>query len=390
MKVIKITIPGSKSLTNRAIMMASLSNGISIIGNISNSQDSRIMIDAMKKLGVKIKQTKNGLRIVGNNGIFQKFAGKINVGDAGTAARFLTALSIIVPGNLILHKSARMKARPMKELEESLKKVRTGKVSINGGISSQFISALLMTGPLLKKGLEINIVGDLVSKTYLEMTISMMKKFDINVENDGNKKLIVNNQSYKPADLDIEADASGASYFLGMAAVTGKKIRVNIDPNSVQGDAKFADVLKKMGCLVIKNKREEWIEMKGPNKLKGITINMNTMPDTAQTLAVVAAFAEGKTKITGLSTLKVKETDRLTALKNELGKMKIRSEITKDSITVFGGNPQKAVIETYGDHRMAMAFAVAKSKIPELKIKNPEVVKKSFPDFWEKFNSSKF
>lgn len=385
MKTIEITVPGSKSLTNRAIVMASLSRGISRISNFSNSLDSQIMIKVIRKLGIKIRKNKNELLIIGNRGIFSKFNGKIKVGSAGTTTRFLTSLITLVPGQVIIIKSKRMKMRPMKELDDALKRIRTGKVSVKGNISSQFISSLLMVAPVLKKGLEIKIVGNLVSKTYVDMTIEMMKKFGIFVQNKNSKKFTVKNQSFKSVDLKIEADASGASYFLGMAAVTGRKIRVNIDPKSVQGDAKFADILEKMGCQVKKNIRERWIEVKGPKILRGITANMENMPDTAQTLAVVSVFAKGKTKITGLSTLKVKETDRLLALKNELGKMKIKSEITDDSVLITGGSPQKAIIKTYGDHRMAMAFAVAKTRIPKLKIKNPEVVKKSFPEFWEKF-----
>ncbi|VVA43647.1 3-phosphoshikimate 1-carboxyvinyltransferase [Candidatus Roizmanbacteria bacterium] len=385
MKTIEITVPGSKSLTNRAIIMASLSSGLSKISNISNSIDSRIMIKAIKKLGVKIKVTKKELQIMGNQGIFKKFNGIINVGSAGTVARFLTALITLVPGRVIIKKSKRMRERPIKELADAMKNIRTGEISIKGNVSSQFVSALLMIAPVLENGLAIKIIGDLVSKTYVEMTIKMMKKFEVKVENEKNKKFVMKNQQYKSVDLKIEADASGASYFFGMAAVTGKRIRVNIDPKSVQGDLKFADILGKMGCLVIKNCQEQWIEVEGPKVLKGITVNMNSMPDTAQTLAIVAAFAKGKTIITGLSTLKVKETDRLLALKKELSKMKIKSHITDDSIVIIGGNPQKAVIETYGDHRMAMAFAVAKSRIPKLIIKNPVVVNKSFPEFWKEF-----
>lgn len=379
-------MPGSKSLTNRAIIMASLSNGLSKISNISNSLDSKIMIKAMKKLGIIIKENKNELQIIGNQGVFKEFNGSINAGNAGTVARFLTSLVILVPGRVVINRSNRMKERPIKELAEALKKIRTGKVSIKGNISSQFISSLLMITPVLEKGLVIKIIDRLVSRTYVDMTIDLLNKFGIKVINHQYKKFVVGkNQKYKSAVYKVEGDASGASYFLGIAAVTGKKIRVNIDPKSVQGDAKFIDILEKMGCLVEKNSHGQWVEVTGPEILKGITVDMNLMPDTAQTLAVVAAFAKGKTKITGLSTLKIKETDRLLALKNELRKMQIKSEITGDSITVTGGNPQKAVIETYEDHRMTMAFAVAKAKIPGLIIKNPEVVKKSFPEFWEKF-----
>jgi 3-phosphoshikimate 1-carboxyvinyltransferase len=386
MKTVEITVPGSKSLTNRAIVMASLSSGLSKINNISNSLDSQIMIKAMKKLGVKIKATKNGLLINGNRGIFPKFNGAINVGSAGTAARFLTALITLVPGRVTIIKSERMKIRSMKELSDSLKNIKTGKVSIKGNISSQFITSLMMIAPILSNGLMINITGRKISSSYIDMTIDLMKKFGVKVEKLRHNKYVIKKQPYKQTNYVVESDLSGASYFFAAAAIIGKSIKVkNINPDSVQGDRFFPDLLKKMGCEVKKNIKERWIEVKGPKILKRITVDMTNMPDTAQTLAVISAFAKGKTIITGLSTLKIKETDRLLALKNELGKMKIKSEITNDSITIIGGNPKKAVIETYGDHRMAMAFAIAKLKIPELIIKNPEVVKKSFPEFWKEF-----
>jgi len=387
MKTREITVPGSKSLTNRAIILASLSNGTSKISNISNSLDSQIMIEAMKKLEVKITLGKDKLLIDGNKGIFPEFNGEINVGDAGTVVRFLTAIITLVPGKVILIKSKRMNERPIKELTEVLTNVKTGKVTIRGDISSQFISALMMIAPIFDKGLVINITGRKISGSYINMTIDLMRKFGVKVEKDKENKFIIKKQSFISADYIVESDLSGASYFFAAGAITGNVIKVkNINFKSEQGDLIFPDLLKKMGCHVKKNIKEGWIEVKGPRILRGISVNMENMPDTAQTLAVVAAFAKGKTKITGLSTLKIKETDRLFALKNELNKMGIKSEITNDSIEVEGGVPQKAVIEAYGDHRMVMAFAVAKLRIPGLKIKNPEVVSKSFPDFWKKFN----
>jgi 3-phosphoshikimate 1-carboxyvinyltransferase len=387
MKTIEITVPGSKSLTNRAIVLASLSNGISKIENISNSLDSQIMITAMKKLGVKIKKINGKLQIKGNGGVFKKISGNINVGDAGTVTRFLTAILTLVPGKITLTKSKRMKERPIKELTDALKTIGTGKVTIRGDISSQFISALLMIAPVLEKGLIINVSGRKISSSYIDMTIDLLEKFGVKVQNNKNNKIIIKKQPIAQTNFVVESDLSGASYFFAAGAVTGKVVRVNnIDLNSKQGDLAFPDLLKKMGCQVKKNIKKGWIEVKGPKILKGININMSMMPDTAQTLAVVAAFAKGKTIITGLSTLKMKETDRLKALKNELNKMKIKCDITDNSIDIEGGNPQKTVIETYGDHRMAMAFALAKLRVPGLIIKNPEVVNKSFPDFWNKFN----
>lgn len=388
MKTIEITVPGSKSLTNRALILAGLSDGISIIKGWSKSDDSLILIKMLKKLGIVIIKNKDKLKITGNNGNFKAFNGSLDVGDAGTAMRFLTALTSLVPGKIIIKGSKRLNERPIIKLKEALKKVKTGKVKINGNISSQFISSLLMIAPVLKKGLEINVIGKLVSKSYVDMTINLLNKFGVEIINQHDKKFIIRkNQKIKPIVYEVEGDASGASYFWAISAITGKKIKVkNINPLSSQGDVRLVDVLQKMGCKVIKNTKKSWIQIEGQRKLKGITVNMDQMPDTAQTLAVVAAFAKGETKIIGLSTLKIKETDRLQALKNELTKIKIKSKITGDLITIVGGNPQKAVIETYGDHRMAMAFAVAGTKIPGIIIKNPEVVSKSFPDFWEKLN----
>lgn len=387
MKTMEITVPGSKSLTNRAIVLAALSNGISRISNISHSLDSQIMIQAMKKLGVKISVGKDELLIHGNKGIFPKFNGKINVGDAGTVARFLTAIITLAPGKVSLIKSKRMKERPMEELTEALKTIRAGEVSIRGDISSQFISALLMIAPILDEGLVINIIGKKISGSYINMTIDLMKKFGVKVKKNIQNKFTVKKQIILPTNYVVESDLSGASYFFAAGAITGNAVRVkNINFESEQGDLIFPDLLGRMGCKVKKNIKKGWVEVKRSKILKGIDVNMSEMPDTAQTLAVVAAFAKGKTIISGLSTLRMKETDRLNALKNELNKMKIKCEITGDSISIEGGTPQKAVIETYGDHRMAMAFAVAKLRVPELEIKNPEVVKKSFPDFWDKFD----
>lgn len=386
MKTIKITVPGSKSMTNRALILASLANGISVIKNWSKSDDSLILIKALKKLGVDIWKEDNQLKIVGNNGNFKAFNGRLYVGNAGTTMRFLTSLITLIPGRIIINGSKRMNERPIKGLTDALKKIKTGKVSVKGNISSQFISSLLMIAPVLKKGLVINIIGNLVSRSYVDMTIDLLEKFGIKIINHQYKKFIIKNQKLKSIIYEVEGDASGASYFWAVAAITGSRIRVrNINSLSSQGDVRFVDLLQKMGCRIVKNTKESWIQVEGQKRLKGITVDMGLMPDTAQTLAVVAAFAKGKTKITGLSTLKVKETNRLQALKNELSKMKIKSKITSNSITIVGGNPQKTVIETYGDHRMAMAFAVAKAKIPEMIINNPEVVSKSFPDFWEKF-----
>lgn len=402
-----VSIPGSKSYTNRALIMAALSNGTSTLTNCSLSDDSKIMIESLQKLGIEIAQNENKIIVKGNGGNFKPSYISLNVEHAGTAMRFLISLCCLVPGKIILDGSERMRNRPIKELVDALNRLGAkityldkegfapiqiqggfvvgGQAKIVGNISSQFITSLLLIGPVLKNKIKITIAGNQISKSYVDMTIDGLKHFGVIVKNNKYRSYVVEkNQSYIPQIYAIEADISGASYLWGIAAVTKSTIRIqNVNPNSAQGDVCFADILKKMGCNVIKNWNEQWIEITGPQSLNAVAVDMGLMPDTAQTLTVIAAFAKGTTRITGLSTLKVKETDRLVALKNELAKMNIQSQITKDSISVVGGSPASTEIETYKDHRMALAFSVAGTKIPGVRIIDSEVVSKSFPNYWD-------
>jgi len=406
-----IILPGSKSYTNRALVMAALARGKSIISGISVSADSLVMIESLKKLGVKINKNNNRIKVIGNGGVFKKQNLTLNVGHAGTAMRFLTAICSLVPGEIILDGSERMRQRPIGELVSALNQLGVkieyfgkkgcpplkifgseifkNKVAMQGNISSQFFTALLLVGSVLKKGLNIQVIGKQISKSYIDMTIAGLKEFGVEVMNNNYQKYaILPSEKLKPTKYHVEGDASGASYFWALAAITGSRIKVkNINPESLQGDVKFPDILQKMGCQINKSSSGRWIEVTGTNNLKAINVDMSLMPDTAQTLAVVAAFANGKTKITGLATLRIKETDRLQALQNELRKINIKSEITQDSITVIGGKPKGNIIEVYNDHRMAMAFAILGAKISGIVITNPDVVNKSFPDYWEKLTS---
>jgi len=399
---------GSKSFTNRALIMAALSEGESGILGYSDSDDSEILIKALKKVGVKIIKTKQQIIIQGNGGVFKEFNGTINLGLAGTAMRFFTAVACLIPGKIILDGNERMRQRPMAELVNGLRELgaeikylqkqgcaplkitkpikKGGVASMNGGVSSQYFTALLLIAPVLENGLVIKVNGRQVSKSYIDMSVSGLHDFGVKVKNENYQKYLVSPKAgYQATKYVVEGDASGASYFWSMAAIGGGKIKVrNINTVSLQGDVKFADLLKRMGCKVVKNKKEKWIEVEGAGELKGIEVNMEQMPDTAQTLAVVAAFAKGQTKITGLATLKNKETNRLLALQQELAKMNIQTRIGPDYIMVEGGEPRGAEIETYNDHRMAMAFAVAGVRIPGMVIKNPGVAAKSFPNFWKK------
>ncbi len=404
-----ITLPGSKSYTNRALMMAALANGRSIINNYSPSNDSDLLIAALQKIGVKVKKNQSTIKIHGTGGKFKFHKLTIDMQDAGTSTRFFTALAGLIPGEITLTGSKRMQQRPILELTEALKslgvniqylnqkgylpiKIKSGEikqnqVSMKGDFSSQYFSALMMIAPVLPQGLTINVQGKQVSKSYIDMTIGAMKDFGITVQNNDYQSYQVSaNQSYQSTDYQVEIDASGASYFWAIAALTQSTIRINqTSLQSAQADMKFAKILHQMGCEITINQSENWIQVTGPKKLQAIPeIDMELMPDTAQTLAVVASFASGQTKITGLSTLKIKETDRLEATKTELTRMGIKAETGDNYLIVHGGQPHGATINTYKDHRMAMSFAVAGSRITNQIIDNPSVVAKSLPDFWQR------
>lgn len=405
----KVTVPGSKSLTNRALVIAALAKGITTLFGASDSNDSLVLIRLLQKLGVEIKTTGDTITVHGNGGKFNLFNGELDVEDAGTVMRFLSALCCIVPGEVILKGTVRMHQRPIYGLVEALKKAGVkidyiGKedfppVKIEGGnfkgsaihidasVSSQFVSALLMVAPALSNDTEIICEGELASVPYIDMTLAVMKHFGVEVKHENHKRYFIKGgQSYKASDYKIEGDASSASYMVALAAVTGGSIEVaNLSANSVQSDAAFADILGNMGCTVSKG---EGVKVTGNSGLSAVNVDMAGMPDTAQTLSVVAAFAEGETIITGLGTLEHKETHRLIALQTELAKMGIDSRIDNSSIRIKGGSPMGADISTYGDHRMAMAFAVAGARIKDMVVENPEVVKKSFPSFWNVLDST--
>jgi 3-phosphoshikimate 1-carboxyvinyltransferase len=400
---VRVTVPGSKSFTNRALIIAALANGISTMHGTSDSNDSEVLIKSLQRLGVEINSINGSLQVKGNGGKFNPFHGELDVEDAGTAMRFLTALCCIIPGEIVLKGSARMHQRPIKELVNALSQIgatityldkegfppikiqggtiQGGKLKVDGSISSQFISALLMITPVLPNNTEIIIEGEQVSKPYIEMTVSVMAHFGNVIRKIDYFNRLEKNQAYKATEYNVEGDASSATYLLGIAALTQSKITVtNLSDNSLQSDSRFADILQQMGCSV--KKTESSITVTGATTAKAVEVNMQDMPDAAQTLAVVAAFAKGETVITGLKTLQLKESKRITALVNELGKMGIECQSGDDYIKIQGGNPKGAHISTYNDHRMAMAFAVAGTRINGISIESPQVVKKSFPAFW--------
>ncbi len=412
----EVALPGSKSITNRALLLAALADGTSRLLSPLHSEDTAYMTEALRDLGVGIEASADGDFIVsGAGGQFSAPAkSPLFIGNSGTTVRFLTAAACLAPAgtDVVLDGVARMRERPIRDLLGALLSLGVACESVNGhgcppvrvqgggmpggrcrmrgDVSSQFLSALLQVAPYAARDVEIEIVGELVSKPYVDITQSVMASFGVMMDNDGYRLLRVRaGQRYGGRDYAVEADASNASYFLAAAAVTGGQVLLqNLGADSIQGDVRFLDVLERMGCTA------EWgatITLQGPERLRAIDVNMEAIPDTAQTLAAVALFADGPSRISGLSSLRVKETDRVRAMATELGKLGARVEEGPDYWVIHPlteGQAMPAEIETYADHRMAMAFAVASLRVPGVTIGDPGCVAKTFPEFWQRWGAA--
>ncbi len=408
-------LPGSKSITNRALLLAALAGGTSRLLHPLHSDDTEYMTEALRCLGVCIDTEADAVVVQGMGGALSaSTCAHLSVGNSGTTVRFLTAAACLAPPgtSIVLDGNARMRARPIRDLLGALLLLGVQAESVNGhgcppvrvrgggmpggacrmagDVSSQFLSAILQVAPYAQQDVEIEIVGDLISKPYVDMTQAVMRAFGAEVENDNYQRLRVQaGQRYQARDYEIEADASNASYFLAAAAVTGGTVTLsNLGTNSIQGDVRFADVLERMDCVVTRGPQ---ITVTGPARLSALDINMEDIPDTAQTLAVCAAFADGPSRISGLASLRVKETDRLRAVAVELPKLGVRVEEGPDFWVIHppdGGVYLPAEIDTYDDHRMAMAFAVAGLRIPNVIINEPGCVAKTFPDFWQRWDKA--
>jgi len=410
-----VHLPGSKSITNRALLLAALADGDSHLIAPLHSDDTFYMAQALRDLGVRIQETpEHDFHVHGTGGAFQAPTKPLFIGNSGTTVRFLTAAACLAPAgtDVVLDGVARMRERPIRDLLGALLTLGVDAESVNGhgcppvrvrggglpggscrlrgDVSSQFLTALLQIAPYAHQDVAIEIVGDLISKPYIGITQNVMQAFGVEMVNEGYKRLYVSSgQRYQGRDYAIEADASNASYFFAAAAVTGGTVVIeNLSADSIQGDIRFADVLERMGCMV---KRGKTITVTGPAQLGRIEADMEALPDMAQTLAVVAAFADSPSHITGLASLRVKETDRLMAIATELPKLGVRVELGHDDWTIYppqNSNYNGAVIDTYDDHRMAMSFAIAGLRIPGVVINNPGCVAKTFPDFWERWEEA--
>ena len=410
-----INLPGSKSLSNRALLLAALAKGTTKVTNLLDSDDIRHMLNALKALGVRyqLSDDKTICEIEGLGGAFNIQNNlSLFLGNAGTAMRPLTA-ALCLKGTseveIILTGDPRMKERPILHLVDALRQagadirylenegypplairnkgIKGGNVKIDGSISSQFLTALLMSAPLAENDTEIEIIGELVSKPYIDITLAMMRDFGVHVENHHYQKFQVKgNQSYiSPGKYLVEGDASSASYFLAAGAIKGKVKVTGIGKNSIQGDRLFADVLEKMGAKITWG--EDFIQAER-DELHGIDMDMNHIPDAAMTIATTALFAKGETVIRNIYNWRVKETDRLTAVATELRKVGAEVEEGEDFIRIqpLALNQFKhADIETYNDHRMAMCFSLTALSNTPVTILDPKCTAKTFPKFFSEF-----
>jgi len=400
-----VTLPGSKSFTHRALIVSALADGESVLINALRSEDTEYTARALQKLGIPIFWEGDHVRVLGKGGKLKEAKERIDVGNSGTSMRFLTALAALKKGITLLDGSERMRKRPMADLLEGLRALgaqadskdgngyppviiesqglRGGMAKIKGGESSQFLSALLMVAPYALGDVCVEVMGNLSSKPYADITRHVMSAFGAEVQSKEYLSFFIKaGQHYLPQTYHIEGDASNASYFFSAAAVTQGKVRVeNFCSTSIQGDAGFLNILENMGCEVIRG--DGWAEVCG-KELQGIEIDMNTMPDLVPTLAVTAAFARGRTIIRNIGHLRLKESDRIRALAGELVKMGIQVEEGEDYLKIEGGEARGAEIETHDDHRLAMSFAIAGLVVSGVKIKGEQCVDKSFPGYWEK------
>lgn len=409
----EINLPGSKSLSNRALLLAALAAGTTEITNLLDSDDIRHMLNALRKLGVQYERFADGTRcsVIGNGGPFRVGAPvELFLGNAGTAMRPLCAALCLGSGEFTLTGEPRMEERPIGSLVDSLRQagcqidylknegypplriaangIRGGELTVDGTISSQFLTAILMACPLAQNDTVVTVVGDLVSKPYIDITLHTMRQFGVEVQNENYQRFqIRGGQHYRALGrFMVEGDASSASYFMAAAAIKGGAVKVTgIGKGSIQGDVRFADVLERMGATV--DWGDDSITVRR-GTLHGIDMDMNHIPDAAMTIATTALFAEGKTTIRNIYNWRVKETDRLHAMATEL--RKVGAEVVEGNDFIEITPPAQtthAAIDTYNDHRMAMCFSLLALAPASVTINDPKCTAKTFPDYFEKLAS---
>jgi len=399
-----VKMPGSKSISNRVLLLAALAHGETRVENLLDSDDTGVMLNALELLGVRIERDSATVR----GGSFPNKSADLHLGNAGTAFRPLTAVLALAGGEYRLSGSLRMHERPIGDLVDALRAfgaridylgkegfpplalhpgtIRRGApLRVRGDLSSQYLSALLMAAPLSGSETRIEVEGELISKPYVEITLNLMRRFGVEVERDGWKTFTVPARRYaSPGQIRVEGDASSASYFLAAGAIGGGPVRVEgVGRSSIQGDIRFTEVLQKMGAKI--SWGEDWIEASaGRGKLKPIDADLNHIPDAAMTAAVVALFAQGPSTIRNIASWRVKETDRIAAMATELRKLGAAVEAGADTLRVTPPPElRSAAIDTYDDHRMAMSFSLAAFGGIRVRINDPACVGKTFPEYFE-------
>ncbi len=400
-----VTVPGSKSITNRALICSSLAKGKSLLLNASDSTDTGLLANGLNQLGVLVRRSDDTLTVEGGGGSL--FAPKfpIPVGNAGTTLRFLLSLASLAKGRVVLEGDLRMAERPNEDLIQSLsalgvkqeavlhqsrfvvdgETLRGGATSVDVEKSSQFLSSLLMVSPYAKEDVVIATVGQFSSEPYVAMTLAVMKEFGLSVDRRGERTFSIRaGQRYSPCTYVIEPDASSASYMLAASAICGGDVVVRgMKSNSLQGDARFLEILKAMGLTC--DEDDVGMHVRGTGYYAGIEVDMNALPDLVPTLAVVSLFAQTPTRITNVAHLRHKESDRLHGLEIELRKLGADVTTSRNSMTIVPKQLHGAQLDTHDDHRLAMSFALIGLRVPEILVENPQCVKKSFPDFWTQF-----
>jgi 3-phosphoshikimate 1-carboxyvinyltransferase len=415
---VTVSVPGSKSITNRALVLAALSDSTSYgckVKGVLRSEDTNLMLDCLRKLGIEVEDVDPSTLLVLRGGSadfvpedewIPNDRADLFVGNSGTTIRFLTAFVALGEGSYRLDGIPRMRQRPIQDLLDALNQlgvdarsefgngcppvvvhangIRGGHVRIRADVSSQFLSAIMMVAPFAREDVTIEIVGTLVSEPYIEMTIGVLQAFSLKIQADGPYRYVIpGHQRQATTDYRVEPDASSASYFLAAAAITGGTVGVpDLTMSSIQGDVSFLDKLEEMGCNVCRGR--DSIGVTG-RPLRGISVDMNDLSDTVMTLAAVACFAEGPTTIRNVAHIRHKETDRITALATELRKLGAEVEEFSDGLKITPRPLKGCAVETYNDHRMAMSLALIGLKVPGVIIKNPGCVAKTYPGFWQDF-----
>jgi 3-phosphoshikimate 1-carboxyvinyltransferase len=397
-----VEVPGSKSITNRALFLAACADGASVLHAPLLSDDTEAFALGLAALGYRVERTPEAWTVHGDPAGPPAAEADVYCRDGATPARFLPALAALGHGTFRFDASAQMRRRPVGPLTAALRSlgvevrheqaegylpltvtadgVKGGDLRLDAGLSSQFLTALLLAGPLMTKGLTVT-VTDLVSVPYVEMTLAIMRRFGVPVSHEG-RVFRVPARPYRAAEYLVEPDASTASYFLAAAAVTGRTATVpRLGRHSLQGDVRFAEILARMGADV--RMGDDTVTVTGPDRLTGVTANMRDISDTMPTLVAIAPFADGPVRIEDVYNTRVKECDRLDACAANLARLGVRVDTGRDWIQIWPGTPAPAVIDTRGDHRLAMAFSVTALRVPGITLDDPGCVRKTFPGFHE-------